>query len=145
MERTINCSTVSFIIQGMPISTNIVSYCKASLLRKAKPLSALICLSSRHPVSAKVCSLMLEKAPESINLTAVLDAEKRRGREVSKMRLPIFYSATRMTSWVITKGPELFAFPRHFSNLRLLYLVATLTVLGAFYAFQANAADNRST
>ena len=49
------------------------------------------------------------------------------------VRIPIFRSATFITSWLIDKGPALLSLPKHLKQHRVqiaLLLVATLSLVG---------------
>jgi len=71
--------------------------------------------------------------------TKVLEAEQKAGRELPKIHLPIFQTATAMTSWVVERGPHLLALPPWLWQHRLQLGVASaagISLLATSYALR---------
>lgn len=67
------------------------------------------------------------------NCSAVMERQRRLGREPAMVRLPIFRSATFITSWLINKGPAALSLPKKLKQYRLqiaVLLLATLSLAG---------------
>lgn len=72
-------------------------------------------------------------------MVAVLEAEQKAGRELPKIHLPIFQTATAMTSWVVERGPHLLALPPWLWQHRLQLGVASaagISLLATSYALR---------
>ena len=71
---------------------------------------------------------------------AVLEAERRAGRELRRVHLPIFQTAVGFTTWVVDRGPQLLAYPPWLWHHRLSLGVAAaaiISLVAACFAIQS--------
>jgi etoposide-induced 2.4 mRNA len=69
--------------------------------------------------------------------TKVFEAERQAGRQLERVPLPIFQTATKMTSWVVDRGPHLLALPHWLWQHRLHLGVAVAGVISLVAASYA--------